>query len=108
VGHARALSYSITEIRKERVVVLKRVDPRRGTVVLPKAVRRDVEYVEVVRRPDGVIELRPQVPVDAAQAWFWSERWQDMEREADADIAAGRTRRYDSADAFLADLEDSI
>ena len=27
----------------------------------------------------------------ADQAWFWSQRWQQMEREADEDIAAGRT-----------------
>jgi antitoxin MazE len=88
--------------------MLKRIDPQRGTVVLPKEVRGDVEYVEVVRRSDGVIELRPQVPVDASQAWFWTQRWQQMEREADADIASGRVRTYDDATAFLEDLEDSV
>jgi len=60
----------------------------------------------VVRRADGVIELRPQIPSDAAQSWFWSERWQQMEQEADADIAGGRVRTY--ADAFLVDLEGSV
>jgi hypothetical protein len=25
-----------------------------------------------------------------SQAWFWTERWQRMERETDEDIAAGR------------------
>ena len=102
------LVFGITEIRKEQDVVLKRVDPQRGTVVLPKEVRLDVEYVEVVRRADGVIELRPQIQVDTAQSWFWSERWQQMEHEADADIAVGRVRTYDDADAFLADLEGSV
>jgi hypothetical protein len=29
-----------------------------------------------------------------------------MEREADADVAAGRVARFDSAEDFLADLED--
>lgn len=88
-------------------MVLRRINPQRGTVVLPKEVRLDVEYVEVVRRADGVIELRPQVPVDATQSWFWSDRWQEMEREADAGIAAGRVRTYDDVDAFLAGLEGS-
>lgn len=88
--------------------MLKRVDPQRGTVVLPKEVRLDVEYVEVVRRPDGVIELRPQIAVDASQSWFWTERWQQMEREADADLAAGRVRRYEDVDAFIEDLENSV
>ncbi|GAC1406267.1 MAG: hypothetical protein NVSMB52_19830 [Chloroflexota bacterium] len=77
-------------------------------MVLPKQVRLGVEYVEVVRRPDGVIELRPQIPVDAAQPWFWSDRWQQMEQEADSDITSGRVRTYGDADAFLSDLEGSI
>jgi antitoxin MazE len=87
--------------------MLKRVDPRRGTVVLPKELRQGIEYVDVRRRADGVIELHPQTAVDASQAWFWSQRWQRMEREADADAAAGRLRDYEDAEAFLADLEAS-
>ncbi|MGH2444042.1 MAG: AbrB/MazE/SpoVT family DNA-binding domain-containing protein [Chloroflexota bacterium] len=87
---------------------LKRVDPQRGTVVIPKHLRLKVEWVEVVRRNDGVIELRPQVPMDAAQTWFWSERWQQMEREVDSDVEAGRVRAYDDADSFLDDLELSV
>jgi hypothetical protein len=42
---------------------------------------------------------------DAVQTWFWSERWQKMEREADADTAAGRVARFGSADDFLAELD---
>jgi len=42
---------------------------------------------------------------DPEQAWFWSDCWQAMEREADADIVAGRISRYDSADDFLAELD---
>jgi len=30
----------------------------------------------------------------AAQAWFWSERWQRLEGEAQADIDAGRVRHF--------------
>ncbi len=60
--------------------------------------------MEIIARADGVIELHPRLPVDADQAWFWTERWQRMEREADEDIAAGRVDTFESADAFLADL----
>ena len=28
--------------------------------------------------------------IDAAQAWFWSLKWLQGEREAEADFAAGR------------------
>ena len=50
------------------------------------------------------MELVPVVAVPADQAWFWSERWQQMEREADADIAAGRTTIVDGLDGLLEHL----
>jgi dextranase len=43
--------------------------------------------------------------VDSAQAWFWAEAWQAGEREASADIAAGRTRRLESDEDFLDSLD---
>lgn len=43
---------------------------------------------------------RTSYPKD--QAWFWTPEWQAGEREADEDIRAGRTTRYENADAFLA------
>lgn len=84
--------------------VLRQIDSR-GALVLPKELRAGVDLVEIERRADGVIELRPKVAVDAGTAWFWSDRWQQMEREADEDIAAGRERQFDDVDGFIADLE---
>ena len=85
---------------------------KRGVISLPADVRKRHRLdepgaqVEVFERDDGVIELRPQVAVPADQAWFWTERWQRMEREADADIQAGRTEEFDSVDDCLADLNE--
>ncbi|MBI4320960.1 MAG: AbrB/MazE/SpoVT family DNA-binding domain-containing protein [Chloroflexi bacterium] len=81
----------------------------RGTVTIPKEVRQglgDDTLFEVVRRDDGVIELRPQATIDASQRWFWTERWQRAEREADADIAAGRFEVFDDVERFIAGLSD--
>ncbi len=83
----------------------------RGTVALPPRLRRRLSLdspgaqVRLVERPDGVIELHPVVPVPSDQAWFWTDRWQRMEREADADIAAGRVVATEGPDAFLAELD---
>ena len=33
------------------------------------------------------------------------KRWQRLEREADADFAAGRVATFDDAESFLADLD---
>ena len=60
--------------------------------------------VEVIER-DGEIVLRPHVPVPADQAWFWTETWQRMEREADEDVKAGRVKTSKDIDDFLSELE---
>lgn len=52
-----------------------------------------------------MIELHPLLPHRADQAWFWTERWQAMERETQDDIAAGQVETFESGDEFLADLE---
>jgi hypothetical protein len=43
--------------------------------------------------------------IDPKQAWFWTPEWQACEREADADLAAGRSVRYDGDEEFLAHLD---
>lgn len=84
----------------------------RGTLALPADLRKRHNLdepgaqVRVVERDDGVIELHPLAAVPASQRWFWTERWQRMEREADEDIAAGRIRSYDSVDALLDALDE--
>jgi antitoxin MazE len=83
----------------------------RGTLALPTEIRRRHRLdepgaqVRLVERDDGVIELHPLVAVPADQVWFWSERWQLMEREAEADVAAGRVAVTDGPDEFLEELD---
>ena len=85
---------------------------RRGTLALRPETRRRYRLDEpgmqlaVVERDDGVIELRPTMPVPAEDAWFWTDRWQAMEREAQADIDAGRVTTFATADAFVAHLDE--
>lgn len=62
--------------------------------------------VEMIERDDGVIELRAALPVPADQRWFWSERWQEREREVDEHVAAGRVTRHESAEDFLDHLDE--
>lgn len=85
----------------------------RGLLSLPRELRERFglddpgAQLEVTEREDGVLELRPVVPIPADQAWFWSKRWERMEREAESDIEKGRTKRFDSADEFLAELDEA-
>ena len=83
----------------------------RGVLALPPELRKRYQLdragaqVEVTEREDGVLELRPQVAVPASQTWFWTQEWQERERAADADLAAGRVIVTDDAESFLAELD---
>jgi len=37
----------------------------------------------------------------AGQEWFWTPAWQAGEREADADLAAGRSETFSSGEEFM-------
>ena len=82
----------------------------RGLIAIPTSIRRRFgldqpgAQVEVIER-EGEIVLRPHVAVPADQAWFWAERWQQMEREADDAIGTGRVNATDGVDDLLADLD---
>ncbi len=86
----------------------------RGTVALPADLRRRLHLdepgaqIEIVERDDGTVELRPVLPVPADQRWFWTERWQAMERGADEDIAAGRVTVLDGVDALFEHLDSGL
>jgi bifunctional DNA-binding transcriptional regulator/antitoxin component of YhaV-PrlF toxin-antitoxin module len=83
----------------------------RGVLTLPSDVRRRHHldepgaHVELVEREDGVLELRPRLSVPADQAWFWSERWQTMEREVDEHVRRGETSVYEDAGDLLRHLD---
>ncbi|MDQ2741194.1 MAG: AbrB family transcriptional regulator [Chloroflexota bacterium] len=67
-----------------------------------RRVEKGVPVTLVVSRENGRLEMRE---IDPEQAWFWTPEWQEGEREADEDIAAGRVTRYDSDEEFLKHLE---
>ena len=82
----------------------------RGVVALPVEVRRRLHLdepgaqVEITEREDGVLELRPSLPIPADQRWFWTQRWQDREQEVDGHLAVGRVSVHDDGGALLEHL----
>jgi AbrB family looped-hinge helix DNA binding protein len=83
-----------------------------GQITLPTSVRRQTalkegDVLEVMVEPDGAIRLVPKVLVERSQAYFWTERWQQGEREAEADIQAGRVHRFEDVDQALAYLDQA-
>jgi hypothetical protein len=47
----------------------------------------------------------PQETVDKEQSWFWQERWQKLEAEADEDIRKGRVKSFDSVEELFDEIE---
>ena len=42
--------------------------------------------------------------IDKSQSYFWTEKWQENEKVADADIKARNMKTFDSAEELLKDL----
>lgn len=49
-------------------------------------------------------QRKEAVIMDKSQAYFWTKKWQEREREADEDIKAGRVKAFDSVEELGEDL----
>jgi AbrB family looped-hinge helix DNA binding protein len=82
-----------------------------GRVTIPKHLRHEAglcegDELEAEATRDGIL-LRPRQGRDPEQWWFWTEEWQAMEREIEADLAAGeRGTVFASGEGFLAALHE--
>lgn len=77
----------------------------KGQLTIPTELKKlyhlvEGDYVEFEAIEGGIL-LKPKKMIDASQAWFWTQAWQRGEREASADIEAGRVKRHRSDAAFL-------
>ena len=80
----------------------------KGQLTLPEEIRaaarlEEGDLLEAEITEEGIL-LRPQKVIDATQAWFWTPQWQQGEREADADLAAGRAQTFTSGEDLLEGL----
>jgi len=81
----------------------------KGQITLPADVRKlanleDGDVVEVEVSDEGDIVLRPRKLIPASQAWFWTESWQEGEREASRERKASEGEVFRSDDEFLDSL----
>jgi len=81
---------------------------RHGQITLPASVRKklrieegDLVEIEVMEETAVLI---PKKLVDKNQAYFWTQKWLEAEREASDDIKAGRVKVFDSAEELIKDL----
>jgi AbrB family looped-hinge helix DNA binding protein len=73
----------------------------KGQVTVPVEIRNILgaeegdELVFMVDENGRVFVERVQI-IPPDQAWFWSERWQRLEREVQQDIANQKTHQFDT------------
>jgi AbrB family looped-hinge helix DNA binding protein len=94
--------------KKSRIEELVRLRDR-GQVTLPRSVRAKLHIEEgsliLIKVVDNAIVLVPQETVDKEQSWFWQERWQKLEAEAEEDIRKGRVKSFDSVEELFDEIE---
>jgi len=74
---------------------------KKAQLTLPQSIRRELgieegDFLDISVK-DGTAVLKVKKLVDKEQAWFWTRRWQQGEREAEEDITAARLHKFDSA-----------
>ena len=70
---------------------------RRAQVTLPSEVVKKMKLQEgdnldIAMEEDRII-IKPVLVIDRSQSWFWSKKWQELEKEADEDIKKGRVHK---------------
>ncbi|WP_332871970.1 AbrB/MazE/SpoVT family DNA-binding domain-containing protein [Glycomyces dulcitolivorans] len=83
---------------------------QKGQATLPKEVQmalhvKEGDQIRFHVGEDGRVTAEGIVEIPADQRWFWTPEWQAGEREASADIAAGRTKTYYDIDEMFDDLD---
>ena len=74
----------------------------RGQITLPPEIRKQLgiregdDLVFYVNETGQVIIEQAQI-IDPEQAWFWTEKWQQAERESRADYEKGEYFEFDNA-----------
>ena len=77
-------------------------------ITLPRSIRERLaleegDYIAAEVRDDEIV-LRPKKLIDKSQVWFWSREWQKAERDAEADIQAGRVHEFSDTEEAIAFL----
>lgn len=81
---------------------------KKAQLTIPQSVRQKLgieegDFLDIQVR-SGEIVLKVKKLVDKEQAWFWTKRWQQGEKEAQEDIRAGRVHRFSNARSAVAFL----
>ncbi len=82
----------------------------RSQITLPSEIVKKMRLAEgdnldIILEDDKII-LKPVLVIDRSQSWFWTKKWQQMEKEADEDIKQGKVRKAKNLKELIRKLDD--
>lgn len=83
----------------------------KGQITLPLYMRKKLRLEQgdlvLAKIVDNTVVLIPQETIDKDQTWFWTERWQKKEAEAEEDIKKGRVKSFESVEDLFDEIEET-
>jgi len=76
-----------------------------GKNILPK-VTLTGDYIDLKIDGQNIIIIHINELIDEDDSWYWSEEWQQMEREADEDLKTSRTKTFNHAEDLIRELKE--
>jgi AbrB family looped-hinge helix DNA binding protein len=74
---------------------------KKSQLTLPQSIRKKLGIEEGdfldLQVKNGEIVLKVKKLIDKDQAWFWTERWQQGEKEAGEDLKSDRVKKFSRA-----------
>lgn len=82
----------------------------RSQITIPKSIIETLGLKEGdnlnIEIENGKIIVKPVVMVPKEQAWFWTDEWQQAEKETDEDVKAGRIKTANNLDELMKGLRN--
>lgn len=81
----------------------------KAQITLPASVVKELDLKTgdrlELKVENGRIIIEPVITIPKSQAWYWTPKWQEMERQADIEISEGKYKSFDSMEELIKDLD---
>jgi antitoxin MazE len=82
----------------------------RSQITLPSEIVKKMrlqegDNLDIILEDDKIV-LKPVLVIDRSQSWFWSKKWQQMEKEADEDVKQGKVQKAKNLKELIRKLDD--
>jgi hypothetical protein len=100
----------LLEILRQRVKTSESSEPERDIVNSIKNIRADIASLkdslsthnELLKATnDLLLQITNSLSILESQSYFWTEEWQEAEKEATSNIATGKVHKFDDVEQLI-------